>query len=281
MREDFAVFICTHGRPNAQHTLNYLLSNGYTGKWYLVLDDQDDTINQYIDKFGPDNILIFDKNHYVNSCDTGTNSPQFKCILYAKLAVEDIAKDMGLSAFVIADDDLKRFRFRYDCDGSLKSINVTNMDKVIEAYTDFMLEANIASTGFGFAQNYFVGTDCFTNDCVQKSRIPYNFVFRNAKFDVPWILCFGEDIGTAIQQSKIGQFWMSCVFVQQEIEPLGKMKGGMYDVYHNIHGIELREYCYIYNPTTVKIAYYKTDFMNTIKRENSFPKLVSQSLKKI
>jgi hypothetical protein len=69
--------------------------------------------------------------------------------------------------------------------------------------------------------------------------------------------------------------------VQQEIKPLGKMQGGMYDVYHSLDGITLREYCYIYNPTTVKIAPYKKEFMNTIIRDSAFPKLVSQKVKKV
>lgn len=36
MRDDFAVLILTHGRPEQQHTLRSLERSGYTGRVYLV-----------------------------------------------------------------------------------------------------------------------------------------------------------------------------------------------------------------------------------------------------
>ena len=64
MRNDFAIFILTHGRPDTQLTLKTLLACGYTGRWYLVLDDQDDTIQKYIDNFGADRIIVFNMNFF-------------------------------------------------------------------------------------------------------------------------------------------------------------------------------------------------------------------------
>ena len=42
MRDDFAVFILSHGRAKEQITLNSLLNAGYTGKWYIIVDDLDE-----------------------------------------------------------------------------------------------------------------------------------------------------------------------------------------------------------------------------------------------
>ena len=39
MRDDFAVFILTHGRANNMHTYKALQKAGYTGKVIFVLDD--------------------------------------------------------------------------------------------------------------------------------------------------------------------------------------------------------------------------------------------------
>ena len=41
MRNDFAIFITTHERPNDQRTLDWFLKSGYTGKYYLVIDNMD------------------------------------------------------------------------------------------------------------------------------------------------------------------------------------------------------------------------------------------------
>lgn len=42
MTNDFCVFILTHGRADNVVTLKTLLADGYTGDWYMVIDDEDD-----------------------------------------------------------------------------------------------------------------------------------------------------------------------------------------------------------------------------------------------
>ena len=42
--DDFAVFILTHGRPNSVKTIKTLKKCGYTGKVFIVIDDEDETV---------------------------------------------------------------------------------------------------------------------------------------------------------------------------------------------------------------------------------------------
>ena len=281
MRNDFAVFICTHGRPTAQHTLAKLLSAGYTGKYYLVLDDQDPTIQQYIDTYGTEHLIVFDKNHYINSVDVGSNNPPFKCILYAKNAVEDMAKDMMLSAFVIADDDITSLRYRVCEDNSLKSYEIScNMDSVLDAYIEVLLSGNMAATSFGFAQFYFYGADSFNPQQYQRFRIPYNFVFRNTSISVDWKSAFGEDIVTAVHFGKLGQLWTALPDVEMSIKPLGKEVGGMHDTYKAFSDVQLAMFDCMYLPTATKPYFYKGKCMASVCRDHAFPKLISSSFKK-
>ena len=41
MRSDFCVFVLSHGRPDRQYTMSLLRRRGYTGRVYLVIDDED------------------------------------------------------------------------------------------------------------------------------------------------------------------------------------------------------------------------------------------------
>ena len=91
---DFAIFILTHGRPHNQDTLKALTDANYTGKVYLVVDDLDDTINEYYKLY--ENVVVFDKMHYVSIAETGVAEPHIKFALFARNAIEDIARDMGL-----------------------------------------------------------------------------------------------------------------------------------------------------------------------------------------
>ena len=49
MRDDFAVFILTHGRARQQKTLATLKKCGYTGKLFLVIDDEFETMCKVMD----------------------------------------------------------------------------------------------------------------------------------------------------------------------------------------------------------------------------------------
>lgn len=277
-----AVFICTHGRPNSQHTLHLLRNSGYTGKIYLIVDDEDNTLQELMLKtYGQAQIVEFCKQEYITKSDTGTNENQRKCILYAKNFCEDLAQNMKLDAYVIADDDILNFRFRYPEDGSLKSQKVlTTMDEVMDAYYQVMIDCDMVATGFGFTQFYFSGSESFGNENMQKYRVPYNFVFRNAKHRVDWMSWFGEDIITAVYYGRIGQLWTALPYVQQEIVALASASGGMKDTYDGNSSARLAMQNVMYLPAELKAYLYKGKFMASIKREQAFPKLISSSFKK-
>ena len=288
MREDFAIFICTHGRPDRQLTLNALLNCGYTGKVYLVLDDTDITIQQYIDNFGSDMLLIFNKNHYINTVNTSMSHPYYKCILYAKCAVEDIAKNMELSAFVIADDDLTGFSLRYPIGTSLKRFKIRSIDEILTLYIDYLLTTNTSILGIGHGGTYFGGVSVFDDSTMSKLinlGVPYNFIFRNVSIPISWTSAFGEDDVTNNANSIIGNVVSVLPFMQLSIVPSGsKSEGGMQEVYVTENRFKLMFYIFLHNPTSVKLVIKRQfgvvqwDILRN--RNNVCPKIMSESYRK-
>ena len=69
MPDDFAALILTHGRPGRVVTLNSLARAGYTGRWYLVVDDGDATRPEYIKRYGQDRVLTFSKAEIAKTMD--------------------------------------------------------------------------------------------------------------------------------------------------------------------------------------------------------------------
>lgn len=67
------MFIITHGRPDAVHTLKSLSKAGYTGKYYLVIDDEDKTGPQYHAQYG-DKVLTFSKDLIAETLTVETTS---------------------------------------------------------------------------------------------------------------------------------------------------------------------------------------------------------------
>lgn len=283
MRNDFAIFICTHGRPDKQLTFDALKQYGYTGKVYLVLDDTDSTIAQYIDNYGEDIIYVFDKQHYIDTNDVGSLPPNFKTILYAKNAVEDIVQDLSLSSFVIADDDVHSFRVRLPIDEEhLASYRIYNLDSIFDAYCSFMLDGDFLSVGICGSVHFVAGRSVFNNDNIQKYRVPYNFVFRNGKYKMNWVSSFGEDIITAMEYCKRGHTLLDIPYLQYETVPPGKAleSGGMSELYKTVPGFTLCCYDFMYNPNAIRLCINRGRWNAQILKNNIYPKILSPEYRK-
>ena len=286
MQDDFAVFICTHGRPNKQLTLNLLRKCGYTGKIYLVVDDTDSTIQEYIDNFGSDNVIVFDKNYYINSdrFDNCSNDPSYKCIVYAKRAVEDIAKSLGINFFAISDDDITRFALRYPVDGKVRRFPIVNFDKLLSVYLN-MLDNDIAGIGFGHVTSYCGGVKSFDYESLSARYLPYQFILRNSKIDVSWTSWFAEDDVTELEEGKIGKLWLVIPYIMQETEPIGDISadGGMVDVYKQSNMFKLNFNVILHCPCGTSLMYkpHKSNRYVIMRRYNRcLPNLISGGYKK-
>jgi len=109
--DDFCVFILTHGRPDNIPTIRSLERCGYTGKVYIVIDDEDKTSQQYYDNYG-DKVLMFSKIEILKTFDQGDNSDDRRSIVYARNACFDLAKKVGVTYFIQQDDDYIDFAYR-------------------------------------------------------------------------------------------------------------------------------------------------------------------------
>lgn len=113
MRDDFAVLILTHGRADNVVTMKTLQRQGYSGKWYMVIDDEDDMADDYRRNFGEEHIVTFCKQEAVDRADTMDNLDEHRAILYARNESFRIARDLGLKYFLMLDDDYSDFLFRF------------------------------------------------------------------------------------------------------------------------------------------------------------------------
>ena len=141
MRDDFAVFILSNGRPDNIKTLRALKKGNYTGNWYIICDDLDVTLPEYKKKF-KDRVIVFDKRAIAAKIDTGINDNEdMRAIVYARNACFDIAKNLGLTYFLELDDDYTSFDARYISKGKkdkLKVRKIKNLDNVFEAIIKFL-----------------------------------------------------------------------------------------------------------------------------------------------
>ena len=67
VRDDFAILILSHGRPTSMKCISALRKVGYTGKYYIIIDNEDETAEQYYDLYGKDRVIMFDKSSHFSS----------------------------------------------------------------------------------------------------------------------------------------------------------------------------------------------------------------------
>lgn len=275
--KDFAIFICSHGRPDIS-TVEALKNAGYTGNILIVVDDEDDTYDSYLERWGK--VIQFNKQHYVDTVDTGTDIPKRKVILYAKCACEDIAKEGKLKAFAIADDDFTGFRYRYNEDGKLRSLPMTcTFDDMMDNYLDFLLDNNLCMTSIGTNQMYMGGE--LTAEKISGYRIPYSFVFRNVSIPFEWKSELFEDVISETLKTQQGYFMMQMPWVQLNLKPLyAGADGGMTDVYQSVNFVKRLFSVVQYLPSAAKVVTTHNSTTYRLMKENAFPKLVSSCYRK-
>lgn len=156
--ERFAVLILTHGRADNVVTERTLRKQGYTGEIYYVIDNEDEQGEKYKEKYGR-NVIVYDKEEWLNLTDTGDNGGNRGVVVPARNAAFEIAQSLGLDYFLELDDDYTSFMYRYEEDGKLKGYEPKNLDAVFDAYVEFLLASNALVVCFAQGGDFIGGAN--------------------------------------------------------------------------------------------------------------------------
>ena len=277
--------IKTHGRPHSQHTLNALVDAGFPKKdIILMLDNEDDTIETYEELYGDDyRIVVFDKQQIVDIVDSGLRIPVRKVNTYAWQACELYAQQHNIKLCGMADDDITGFRYRYVENGSLKSLHITHgIDKVISEYGKWLENGNVAATAFGTNQMYMGGSQVFDYDKVINYRAPYNFIFRNMRYEFKWCSYMYEDTIVPVKENTYGKYTLQLPFVQLEMKDVDAgAQGGMSSTYSRVSDFKRIGSLLQYHPSCVRYIATNKKVTHGLYKDKAFPKLISSSCKKV
>ena len=159
MRDDFCVFILTHGRADNVKTAKQLDRDGYTGKTFFVVDDQDEQVDRYRENFGKDRVLVFDKEEQWRECDPMDNAHRMGVILYARNACFDLARKVGVKYFLELDDDYRSFEWRWRVGEHLVRMDMRDLDSVFEAMIEFLIATNADTVAMAQAGDFVGGIE--------------------------------------------------------------------------------------------------------------------------
>lgn len=218
MRDDFAVFILTHGRADNVVTLKRVLQAGnFTGRWYMVIDNEDDQADVYIKKYGREHVVIFDKQAVDDWTDTADNFHEHRAIIYARNQSFYIAQELGLKYFLMLDDDYTGLDHRYIEYGKLKTKKVVQLDRLFEDMIRFLEDSDALTIAFCQAGDFIGGADGgrFKEKVVRKAM---NSFFCRADRPFQFVGTMNEDVTMYTTLGSRGELIMSitdCAIIQK------------------------------------------------------------------
>jgi hypothetical protein len=276
MRDDFAVFIITHGRPDNQMTLSTLKRGNYSGKTYFIVDDEDETKDRYIQLYGAENVRIFHKSEWF---DIGDNLQDHKGVpVYARNECFRIAKELGIKYFVQLDDDYPIIIFRYDDGGTLRKKDINNFDALFEAMCDFLALEQITCIAFGVEGDFIGGSGGKYRERIYPNARNSFFCKTDQPFE--FLGRVNEDVSTPAWHNTIGRLFMTILDVMVVLYDHEKNSGGSTEQYRKLNLFWNYFYPILYVPSAIKMS-DRTGKINKLVNYNAIvPKIINERWKK-
>lgn len=284
-QNDFAIFILTHGRPTNIKTMATLKECGYTGRLYLVVDDEDKTLDKYIANFGKDRVVVFNKKEMADQVDEGNNFDERRTITHARNACFKIAKDLGIKYFMELDDDYISFEYRYvsRCGEKLKVHYVSNLDAVLGLYLEFYKATGFSSMAFAQGGDFIGGVE---NKYATKKpliRKCMNSFICSTDRPFQFIGAMNEDVNTYVTLGSRGVLFGTIPMISLVQTATQSQKHGITDMY-----LRFGTYCKAFttvmmHPSSVRISMMNTSnprIHHLIKWQNTTPMIVSEQYRK-
>lgn len=273
--KNFCAFILSHGRPDDVITYKTLKKQGYTGKIFIIVDNEDNTIKKYIENFGKESVIIFDKKKISRTFDSLDNFDNRKTIVYARNACFDIAKDLSIKYFIQLDDDYTGFLHRTES-GSKET---KNLDLIFYLFLNFLKKTNIQTVAFSQGGDHIGGFD--KNYLIKRKAMNSFFCSTNRRFK--FLGRINEDVNTYVKLGSLGKVFLTIYSFQLNQKTTQKNKGGMTDVYIK-GGTYLKSfYSVLLNPSSVKIKMMMTKHLrlhHQVNWDNTAVKIIDQKYKK-
>ncbi len=280
---DFAVFITSHKSPNECLSLDTLLRYNYRGRYYIVIDDADPLTEEYKQKYGH-NLIIYNKETYVAKCNSGysVDKAPRSVVVYARMAVEDKANELGLKNFMVMDDDITDFKFRWYDGSKLNTYPIHDINDILQQYIEYQNTSGIACLSFGTG-NFYIGG--YNADMFMNRRTISNTFIRSTAIGFDWMMSWFEDLASSVNCGKLDTMVYTLPFVQVHTKPQytqseKKTTSGMAAAYASSNPFERQFGCVMLNPSAVSVQWKYDKFIATLSMDNAFTKVISSKYRK-
>lgn len=272
--KDFVVFILSHGRADNVITYDTLKKCGYTGRIIFVVDNEDKMIDAYKEKYGDENVVVFDKKQMADSIDNGNNFDNRKVILHSRNACFKMAKMLGITYFMQLDDDYYYFGYRYDTGAKI----IKNLDGVFDALLNFYKSVPIKSIAFSQGGDHIGG---FSG--IKMKRKCMNSFLCSTLREFEFVGSINEDVNTYTTLGSRGNIFFTFTNLQLDQKDTQSQNGGMTESY-KLSGTYIKSFhSVMMQPSSVKVSMMNANnprLHHAISWANTTPMIISEKFRK-
>lgn len=287
MRDDFAAFILTHGRPDRVMTYDTLRRAGYTGRIYLIIDDEDPTGPTYHQNY-PDEVLTFSKSDIAARYDQADNFTDRRTIFYARNASWDLAREVGARYYIQLDDDYSAIQYRTwgTKPGALQrgfhGWNIHSLDRVMTAMLDFLIQTGAATVAYSQGGDHLGGIEGSAGQHALKRKAMNSFIL-DTEHPFPFHGRVNEDVSTYVTLGHRGLLFLTYLAVQITQKNTQQQAGGMTELYQDTGTYIKSFYTVMHAPSCTRIGR-----MGTVNRrlhhqvawKHAVPRIISEEHRK-
>ena len=273
------IYIISKGRPQCK-TAETLQKIGYDGDWFIVCGNNDETLPEYIEKWGKEKVLVFDWYEEIKKTDVMDNFGFEKMPSGAspvRNAVFDFSRARGERRHWQMDDDF----FRFDLTNTEMSKN-SRIDGHLLFYwlkriARFADEAKLANIGISLRDESFpTDAKAFT------SRVYAVHNMSNDPNLTPrWKGRFNDDTIHAITVHRLGKLKeMNLKFISTDTPRSQQEAGGLTDMYKELGTVRKTAYIILMAPNATKLAIAHGRYHHKVDWSKLVVKTISEKWKR-
>lgn len=283
--DDFCAFILTHGRPDNVVTYKTLKRQGYTGKIYIIIDNEDDAADRYYKNFG-DKVIMFDKKAISKTFDKGDNFDDRRSIVYARNACFKIAKTLGIKYFIQLDDDYTKFDFRINGEGKYPSghyLVCNSLGYLFGCLLKFYRSIDVCSIAIAQGGDFIGGSQNNFADFKLKRKAMNTFICSTDRV-FKFVGRINEDVNTYTRHQSIGNVFLTVPLLSITQKQTQSSTGGMTGIYIDGGTYIKSFYTILFSPSCTKINLMGTAnkrLHHQISWKNAVPVIIDERYKKV
>lgn len=271
------IYIMSKGRPECS-TAKTLKDLKYPGEWFIVCGDNDETVPEYIERWGKERIIVFDWRLYAEKCELLDNfglEDLPSGAVPARNAIKDISAQREERRHWQFDDDFSCFKI---CDNNTKKMVKVEDGHVLEralyAIAAFADKCNLANAGFDTAS--------FARWNTAKQTTLQVFCAHNLPSGedfIPWRGRVGDDIINLCDTFRRGCFEIAFRFLTYTYVTSGTKKGGNTDLYNGDGSLVVKRVSYevLVAPTVARFVW--DPLSNTYRPRNAYSSIIPKIIR--